>query len=107
MEDIDVSKIKFKKKYYSSSSYSKVLIRYKKQPLIIQTPKLYIPYDLQFYGYSKNNRKNNRKNNIKCLIHFSLSNHNIDKNVFVFYHKLKAIEDKIKQRYKYKKFKKK
>jgi len=99
MDNIDVSKIKFKKKYYSSNSFSKVPIRYKRQPLIIQTPKLYVPYDVRFYGYSK-------KKNIKCSICLSLSNHEIDKTVCNFYHKLKEIEEVIKKRFKYKKIKK-
>ena len=90
-EDIILSKIKFKKMYNSSSNFSKVVIKYRKHSLIIQTPKLFIPYDLQFYGYCDNNTK--------CYIYLSLSNYKVQKEVGDFCNKINAIEQLVKKKY--------
>ena len=90
-EDIILSKIKFKKMYSSSSNFSKVAIKYRKQSLIIQAPKLFIPYDLQFYGYCENNTK--------CYIYLSLSNYESQKEVGDFYNKIYAIEQLVRKKY--------
>ena len=83
-DDIDLSKIKFKRMYSSSKNFSKVAIKYKKNSLIIQAPKLFIPYDLQFYNQSDNN--------MKCYMYLSLSNYDSDKEVGDFCNKIKTYQ---------------
>ena len=95
-KDINVSKIKFKKMYSSSSYFSKVSIKYKKSNLIIQSPRLFIPYDLQFYG----------SDNLKCYLYLSLSNCRIQTEVGDFCNKLYEIEKLVKKKYTGKCFKK-
>ena len=74
-QDINLSKIKFKKMYSSTNDFSKVGIRYKKNNLIIQTPRLFIPYNLQFYDK-------------KCYLYLSLSNYKTQKEVGDFCNKI-------------------
>ena len=84
--DVDLSNMKFKKPYYSSSKFSKIPIKYKKKDFIIQTPKIYIPYDLLFYEK-------------KCFLFLSLSNHKTQGDVGDFYCLVKSIEDLVRRKY--------
>lgn len=80
--DVNISKLKFKKPYYSTSKMSKVPIKYKKNNFIIQVPKLFIPFDILL-------------DNNKCFLFLSLSNYKIQKEVEVFYNKIREIEQLI------------
>ena len=85
-KNININHIKYKKIYHYTNSFHKTLIRYKKEELICQTPKLFIPFDLV---YQDN----------KCYIYLSLSNKNVEPDINQLYMKIKELEMNISKKF--------
>jgi len=81
-QPIQSKDINIKKFLKYSDNYTLIPIKYKNNDLIIQTPKMYVPYG-EKYLYSKK------------YIDISFQNIDNDKNIELFYHNLEIIHKKV------------
>ena len=88
---IDPKKINIKKKLKYSEYCTLIPIKYNNDDLIIQTPKMYIPFGEKFVYNNKN----------KKYVDISFLNIENDNNIKIFYENLNIIFDKINNFYKY------
>jgi hypothetical protein len=88
---IDSKKINIKKKLKYSEYCTLIPIKYNNEDLIIQTPKMYIPFGEKFVYNNKN----------KKYLDISFLNIENDNNIKIFYDNLNIIFDKINNFYKY------
>ena len=84
-QSIKSKDINIKKFLKYSDNYTLIPIKYKNNDLIIQTPKMYIPYGEKFV-YNNNDKK---------YVDISFQNIENDKNIELFYHNLDIIHSKI------------
>jgi len=84
-QSIQSKDINIKKFLKYSDNYTLIPIKYKNNDLIIQTPKMYIPYGEKFV-YNNNDKK---------YVDISFQNIENDKNIKLFYHNLDIIHSKI------------
>ena len=84
-QSIQSKDINIKKFLKYSDNYTLIPIKYKNNDLIIQTPKMYIPYGEKFV-YNNNDKK---------YVDISFQNIENDKNIELFYHNLDIIHNKI------------
>jgi hypothetical protein len=84
-QSIQSKDINIKKFLKYSDNYTLIPIKYKNNDLIIQTPKMYIPYGEKFV-YNNNDKK---------YVDISFQNIENDKNIELFYHNLDIIHSKI------------
>jgi hypothetical protein len=88
---INKNNINIKKKLKYSEYCTLIPIKYNNEDLIIQTPKMYIPFGEKFVYNNKN----------KKYIDISFQNIDNDNNIKIFYNNLNIIYDKINKFYKY------
>ena len=88
---IDPKNINIKKKLKYSEHCTLIPIKYNNDDLIIQTPKMYIPFGEKFVYNNKN----------KKYVDISFLNIENDNNIKIFYGNLNIIFDKINNFYKY------
>ena len=88
---IDPKNINIKKKLKYSEHCTLIPIKYNNDDLIIQTPKMYIPFGEKFVYNNKN----------KKYVDISFLNIENDNNIKIFYNNLNIIFDKINNFYKY------
>tara|TARA_A100001015_G_scaffold29545_1_gene32825 strand:- start:201 stop:1025 length:825 start_codon:yes stop_codon:yes gene_type:complete len=88
---IDSKNINIKKKLKYSEHCTLIPIKYNNDDLIIQTPKMYIPFG-EKYVYNNKNKK---------YVDISFLNIENDNNIKIFYNNLNTIFDKINNFYKY------
>ena len=88
---IDPKNINIKKKLKYSEHCTLIPIKYNNDDLIIQTPKMYIPFGEKFVYNNKN----------KKYVDISFLNIENDNNIKIFYDNLNIIFDKINKFYKY------
>ena len=88
---IDPKNINIKKKLKYSEYCTLIPIKYNNDDLIIQTPKMYIPFGEKFVYNNKN----------KKYVDISFLNIENDNNIKIFYDNLNIIFDKINNFYKY------
>jgi hypothetical protein len=88
---IDPKNINIKKKLKYSEYCTLIPIKYNNDDLIIQTPKMYIPFGEKFVYNNKN----------KKYVDISFLNIENDNNIKIFYDNLNIIYDKINNFYKY------
>lgn len=88
---IDPKNINIKKKLKYSEHCTLIPIKYNNDDLIIQTPKMYIPFG-EKYVYNNKNKK---------YVDISFLNIENDNNIKIFYDNLNIIFDKINNFYKY------
>ena len=88
---IDPKNINIKKKLKYSEHCTLIPIKYNNDDLIIQTPKMYIPFGEKFVYNNKN----------KKYVDISFLNIENDNNIKIFYDNLNIIFDKINNFYKY------
>ena len=88
---IDPKNINIKKKLKYSEYCTLIPIKYNNDDLIIQTPKMYIPFGEKFVYNNKN----------KKYVDISFLNIENDNNIKIFYNNLNIIFDKINNFYKY------
>jgi len=88
---IDPKNINIKKKLKYSEHCTLIPIKYNNDDLIIQTPKMYIPFGEKFVYNNKN----------KKYVDISFLNIENDNNIKIFYNNLNIIYDKINNFYKY------
>ena len=88
---IDPKNINIKKKLKYSEHCTLIPIKYNNDDLIIQTPKMYIPFG-EKYVYNNKNKK---------YVDISFLNIENDNNIKIFYNNLNIIFDKINNFYKY------
>ena len=84
-QSIQSKDINIKKFLKYSDNYTLIPIKYNNNDLIIQTPKMYIPYGEKFV-YNNNDKK---------YVDISFQNIENDKNIELFYHNLDIIHNKI------------
>lgn len=90
-QNISSKNINIKKKQKYSDYCTLIPVKYNNEDLIIQTPKMYIPFG-EKYVYNNNNKK---------YVDVSFQNINNDNNIKIFYDNLFLIYNKIKKIYKY------
>ena len=90
-QQINQNNINIKKKLKYSEYCTLIPIKYNNEDLIIQTPKMYIPFGEKFV-YNNNNKK---------YIDISFLNIENDNNIKIFYDNLNIIFNKINNFYKY------
>lgn len=90
-QKLNINNINIKKKLKYSDNCTLIPIKYNNEDLIIQTPKMYIPYGEKFV-YNNNNKK---------YIDISFQNINNDDNIKLFYNNLLLIYNKINDFYEY------
>uniref|UniRef100_A0A6C0C6F0 Uncharacterized protein n=1 Tax=viral metagenome TaxID=1070528 RepID=A0A6C0C6F0_9ZZZZ len=90
-QQLNKNNINIKKRLKYSDNCTLIPIKYNNNDLIIQTPKMYIPYG-EKYVYNNNNKK---------FVDISFQNINNDNNIKLFYNNLLLIYNKINDFYEY------